>query len=90
MIFVTDVENQHQVLGGSNSYSTPGSVTRAFGKRRNSREMASDALWIVSFKCVVKASILTEYNRTQSIGFGCQTNVPHSNGLSSTEFDLFA
>ena len=25
-----------------------------FCKRRNSAEMASDALWIVSFKCVVK------------------------------------
>ena len=23
-------------------------------KRRNSEEMASDALWIVSFKCIVK------------------------------------
>ena len=27
---------------------------RDFRKRRNSREMASDAPWVVSFKCVVK------------------------------------
>ena len=27
-----------------------------FGKLRNSAEIASDALWIVSFKCVVKGS----------------------------------
>ena len=30
------------------------SLARGFLKRRNSAEMASDALWVVSFKCVVK------------------------------------
>ena len=29
-------------------------MTRVSRKCRNSREMASDALWVVSFKCVVK------------------------------------
>ena len=30
------------------------SLARGFLKRRNAAEMASDALWVVSFKCVVK------------------------------------
>ena len=29
-------------------------MARVSRKRRNSGEMASDALWIISFKCVVK------------------------------------
>ena len=47
------VENQ-QLLGGSSYFSIPGSVARVSRKYRNSGEMASDALWVVSFKCVVK------------------------------------
>ena len=35
-------------------FGIPGSIARVFRKRINSREMASDAPWVVSFKCVVK------------------------------------
>ena len=37
-----------ELLRYTREYST------CFRKRRNSREMASDAPWVVSFKCVVK------------------------------------
>ena len=55
MIFVhlSSVENQ-QVLGGSSYFVIARSVAHVFRKHRNSGEMASDALWVVSFKCVVK------------------------------------
>ena len=49
----TDVENPLPDLRSS-SYFSPECSARVFRKRRNSAEMASDALWIVSFKCIVK------------------------------------
>ena len=49
----TGIENPQPDLGSSN-YLSPEYDVRVFGKRRNSAEMASDALWIVIFKCVVK------------------------------------
>ena len=35
-------------------YTREYSIARVLRKRRNSREMASDAPWVVSFKCIVK------------------------------------
>ena len=49
----TYVENPLPDLRSS-SYFSPECSARVFRKRRNSAEMASDALWIVSFKCIVK------------------------------------
>ena len=48
----TDVENPLPDLRSS-SYFSPECSARVFRKRRNSAEMAWDALWIVSFKCIV-------------------------------------
>ena len=53
----TDVENPLPDLRSS-SYFSPEYSARVFRKRRNSAEMASDALWIVSFKCIVKGPYL--------------------------------
>ena len=52
-LYKTDVENPLPDLRSS-SYFSPECSARVFRKRRNSAEMASDALWIVSFKCIVK------------------------------------
>ena len=49
----TYVENPLPDLRSSSYFSRECSA-RVFRKRRNSAEMASDALWIVSFKCIVK------------------------------------
>ena len=49
----TGVENPSPDLGSS-SYLSPECSLRVFLKQSNSAEMASDALWIVSFKCIVK------------------------------------
>ena len=49
----TDVENPLPDVRSS-SYFSPECSVRVFRKRSNSAEMASDALWIVSFKCIVK------------------------------------
>ena len=46
----TGVENQQQGFGGSSYFS----ITRVFLNRTIPGEMASDALWVVCFKCVVK------------------------------------
>ena len=46
----TGVENPFPDLRSS-SYFSPECSARVFRKRRNPAEMASDALWIVSFKC---------------------------------------
>ena len=49
----TDVEIHYQILEARVTSAL--SVAHVFiRKRRNSAEMASDALWIVSFKCIVK------------------------------------
>ena len=52
-LYKTDVKNPLPDLRSS-SYFSPECSARVFRKRRNSAEMASDALWIVSFKCIVK------------------------------------
>ena len=52
-LYKTDVEDPLQDLRSS-SYFSPECSARVFRKRGNSAEMASDALWIVSFKCIVK------------------------------------
>jgi len=46
----TGVENQQQGFGGSSYFS----ITCVFRNRTISGEMASDLLWVVSFKYVVK------------------------------------
>ena len=52
----TDVENPLPDLRSS-SYFSPECSARVFRKRRNSAEMASNALWIVSLKCIVKGKM---------------------------------
>ena len=54
VICVKEALKIHQPDLGSSSYFNPECSARVFRKRRNSAEMASDALWIVSFRCVVK------------------------------------
>ena len=55
MIYVKQTLKIHyQILEARVTSALSVRSARVFRKRRNSAEMASDALWIVSFKCIVK------------------------------------
>ena len=64
----TDVENPLPDLRSS-SYFSPECSALVFRKRRNSTEMASDALWIVSIKCIVRNAALLTSRMAKFSGF---------------------